>query len=447
LYAYYLWNSYYNSTVYFPAADGGQREYINSALGRPQATVLDSLYNPVYKAVSLYKHVLRDIEVVTDNDNLYVAISNIWEWSNFKLTKEVLCTLTALYGNCGIRIVAENSDQEKDKKVYLKIEHPSNIRDLELDSRGNVKQILLEYTETEGIDEDAEEKTYREYMSQEEFIIWDVSSGNAVEIERYDNLLGFVPYVLVTHENTGNKWGLNCFYRNISLLNRINELASHINEQISKHIRATWIIAASGKPPQEIDLSGQKTIYVNTSSNIAGGNTDFSIEPMVAPLNLGDAILQLQGLVAQLEDNMPELKAVSGKYLSGQSGETVLQLRKPAEDLVAVARNNYEDALIRANKMAVSWGIALGLFNIGTGTGSVDAAQRAFAEDYENHSFNERDILPRTIEEKLAYASAVGDFVSDRERLRLCGYTDERIELIEQEKMLEQEGYNNAVVG
>ena len=57
-----------------------------------------------------------------------------------------------------------------------------------------------------------------------------------------------------------------------------------------------------------------------------------------------------------------------------------------------LARTNYEDALVRAQSIAVSWGILMGLWDVGTGTGA-ESAQCAYDEGYEAHRFNDRPIF------------------------------------------------------
>jgi hypothetical protein len=173
-------------------------------------------------------------------------------------------------------------------------------------------------------------------------------------------------------------------------IDRINVLMTHVNEQIGRHVRVVWVVGASGSPPTSIDLSGEQIVYIN----LQAGGTPPTVEPLVANLDLTGAIAEIQLLMAQVEDKLPELKATAGKFLANQSGDTVKELRKPAEDRLASVLPNYEDALIRVQQMAISAGVLYQLWNVGTGTGTREAADRAYRDGLLDHSFKDRPVLP-----------------------------------------------------
>jgi len=408
---YALWDAYYKNTIFDTLADGGYRDEINRRLGGASAVDLDGLYNPVRSVVNLYQHVFAgafgdEIVVLPEeqaNQALVDAIDAIWKTSNLTIKKTDLCRMAARLGCVGIRIVAD----EQKQRVYLKIEHPRIIRDVELDVRGNVSSIQLEYDVTTGLAEDAQTITIREELTKESFKAWRMSSGHA--IAPFDtfamvdngpqsvmpNPLGIVPYVLLWHDtDPDEKFGANAFAHIMPALNRVNSLLSHIDIQVHRTVRAKWLVAANGAAPQEFDLGDMTVAYVNTG---AGGSPPM-MQAMIANLSLADAVTQTKLQLELLEDTLPELKATNGKYLAGQSGETIAQLRKPARDLLVLARTNYEDALVRAQSIAVSWGILMGLWNVGTGTGA-ESAQRAYDEGYEAHRFNDRPIFDDEVQD------------------------------------------------
>lgn len=391
--AYDLWSAYYANSIYEPSANGGQREYINATLGNASAADLAGLYNPVGAAVDLYLNVFggtfgRDIRAETAQPAMQTALDQIWRWSNLNVERQPLCRLAAMHGTVGLRIVASPD------RVYLKVEHPRIIRDKEEDDRGNVIAIQLEYDLTTGLAERAKTITIREELTRDEIATYRMQGDIATPYDlqamadngplaRYPNALGVVPYVVVRHEHIGEAWGRNAFYRARTPLDRLNALISHIHTQIHRHVRAKWLIAASGEPPTEFDLTDMSVAYVN----LRGGAGAPVVQPMVAPLSIADAIAQARLAIELIEDLLPELKATQGKFLSGQSGETIAQLRKPAEDRILLARANYEDALIRAQQIAASWGVLYGLWDLGTGVGTREAADRAYHDGYEDHAF------------------------------------------------------------
>lgn len=378
---------------------GGQREHINATLGNASAADLAGLYNPVGAAVDLYLNVFggafgRDIQVEASNPAMVAALDQIWKWSNMTIEKQPLCRLAAMHGTVGLRIVA------RPDRVYLKVEHPRIIRDKEEDDRGNVTAIQLEYDVTTGLAEAAKTITIREELTKAEIRTYRMQGDIATPydlqamqdggpLSAYPNALGVVPYVVLRHEHIGEAWGRNAFYRARTPLDRLNALISHIHTQIHRHVRAKWLVAAGGDPPTEFDLTDMTIAYVNTR----GGSSAPVIQPMIAPLNLADAIAEARLAIELIEDLLPELKATQGKFLSGQSGETIAMLRKPAEDRILLARSNYEDALIRAQQIAASWGVLYGLWDLGTGTQSREAADSAYRSGAEDHAFVTRPVF------------------------------------------------------
>jgi hypothetical protein len=125
------------------------------------------------------------------------------------------------------------------------------------------------------------------------------------------------------------------------------------------------------------------------------------------------------------------------------------QVLKPVEAAVLRARRTYESSVISALQIALSSGVLLGLWDLGTGKGTADAADRAYddGQGVEAFRFADRPAIAPTPQQQLVTAQAsVADkqakatlaktavVVSDRERLRLAGYSDADIEVIESEK-------------
>ena len=400
--AFDAWQAYYDNSIYEPISGGGQREQVNATLGNAAAADLAGLYNPVAEVVDLYQHVFggaflpsdtapgedepTDIRAVARSPLVPPALDRVWQWSNLDVAKQQLCRLAPLHGTCGLRVVAVNDADPLRRRVYLKPEHPRVITDVEQDTRGNVTAIILEYEVTEGIGDAQQVIAVREELDKAEFRIYRQNRLSSAEA----NALGVVPYVLLRHTDTGDAFGLNAFYRARSPIDRLNALMTHINTQIHDHVKVDWFIAAAGAAPTRLELTGRNVIYVDTSKSTQTP----TVLPMVAPLNLADSISQVNMLIGQIENRLPELKATSGVYLSGQSGETIAQLRAPAEHRIGLARTGYEDALIRAQQIALSWGILIGLWDLGTGMGSVEAAERAYRTGLEDHHLNRRPTLP-----------------------------------------------------
>lgn len=445
--SYIAFQGYYNNTIYKSLANGGQREVLNGILGNAASADLEGLYNPVGRTVDLYQHVFGgefgvDILAETENEALRDPLRDIWKWSNINQAKQQICQIGPNNGNCGLRILMKDDPRPEYRRVYIKPEHPRTILDVDLDDRGNVIEILLQYDLTRGVGEDRTLIRVREHLNRESFKTWRLDDKKGLvpfdtfsmedngKYSILENNLGFVPYVVLGHNQTGETWSTNAYYRAMGPIDRLNALATHINVQIHRHVKVKWFVAAAGEPPREIDLGDLSVAYVNTRMGTQGA----TMLPMVAPLNLNDAITQSQHLLEAIEDELPEIKATAGRFLSGQSGDTVAQLRKPAEDRIAVARINYEDALIRAQSIALSWGVLYGMWDIGTGKGDAEAAERAYQDGNEEHKFNTREVLPLTQVERNVVAQGYGSDVSLRERLRVRGIPEPRIDQIIKER-------------
>lgn len=418
--SYLLWDAYYANQVYETLTNGGQRENINTQLGNASAADLAGMYNPVGQAVDLYLNVfngafgdeIRIEPTGSATTALVDAVNQVWQWSNLTIEKQPLCRLAATHGAVGLRIVARDNDDPSRKRVYIKPEHPKTIRDVRLDDRGNVEAIQLEYDLTVGLAEDSQVLTIREQLEPDRIQTWRkdgeslkvfdlmgfAAAGMPVhDIGRFDNgptadyanALGVVPYVLLRHEHSGETWGRNAFYKARGPIDRLNALISHVDIQIHQHVRATWLLAAAGEPPARFTFDDLSLVYINTRNSTSNPMA----QALVANLDLAGALNQAKLQIDLIEDMLPELKATAGKFISGQSGETIAELRKPAEEKIGLARVNYEDALMRADQIATSWGIMLGLWDVGTGTGDRAAAERAYREGYEDHRFNKRPLL------------------------------------------------------
>jgi hypothetical protein len=333
-----------------------------------------------------------------------------------------------MLGTCGIRITARNTGDVKTSRVYLTVEHPSRVLDLDRDSRGNLEQILLEHRRMEGniapkevlktparvgeADDIRREHVYLEYMSKTEFWMkrdnewWDFKNERVVltkDEATYPNKLGIVPYRLVQAENYGGNFGLPVFAGNERKVDHINALANHVNQQIHRHVTVTWFLETGGEAPKYMELGDQNLVVVQRTFGQQGGGSS-TLKAMVADLDLAGSIAQLETMMGELGNSMPELKATDGEFLSHQSGGTVAQLRTPAELRLLSARANFEQALIGAQKIALSLGILYGLWDLGTGAKSLEAAERAYHEGFEEHRFNSRPIMPLTVDDKLTLA-------------------------------------------
>lgn len=473
---YELLHNYYFNQVYNRGEYGGSLDYVNELLGEAAARDLAPYINPIEQVIELYaQNTFRgnfgdEITIAEKvgtkrnsrpvNEKILDPLEQIWEWSNINGEKDRYARIASLYGTAGIRVVARVGadypfDAIADRRVYLQFEHPGVIEDYVEDARSNVTQILTEHRIQEGdLNIKKDESTrdwhiYRMLMNKTRFeTIRDDKPYNNTGITRrsiddgyryndaqettesdensfatYDNIYGFVPYVLAFFRKHEGKWGAWSFAGSEQLIDRINALCSHINRQIHRHVNATWMVTTSGDEPEEFHFGGNRVLLITRNPE---QTADTTVEPLIANLSLSEAIEQLKFLVTILADKLPELKAVMGEYLSNQSGETIAQLRKPAEDKLQAFRANCEASLIKAQKMALSVGIVLGCWDVGTGQGTVEAANAAYRGKLLDHRFNDRPALSVTrleeleikqLEQEVGYNEATGEYTKPEDEL------------------------------
>lgn len=395
---YEVYDLYYHNAIYARYADGGLRDQINRALGHQSAQDIEGFYNPIADVVDVYAHVLngafgRDIvlDPAASNMALMPHLTQLWQWSNMSIFQQLLCRWTPLHGTAGIRVVADPLR----RRVHQQVEHPSIIRDVEQDNRGYVTDIELEYADTSGISDDQQTVTIRERQTKDRIRTWYVEQGGYLTPRSDDeNTVGFVSYVLVPHIITGTPFGLNAFYRITTALNYLNSLIAHRDLLIHDHLNAPLVVAVDGEPPKEYPMGDGRMVWHINMRNQSGQPL---LKYAVPDLDLPGTQAAIEQQVQFIEDRLPELKATLGKFVSGQSGETIAELRKPAEDRLKRARENYEDALCRSQQMALSWGIVLGLWDVGTGMGTRAAADAAYRRGLLDHRFADRPFFEQAL--------------------------------------------------
>lgn len=458
----YLWNCYSNA-VYDRIRFKGSLDYVNETLGDAAAGDLAGLFNPVERIIetnvnNIFNGAFGD-EVRVDpfigsednpnrrpvNPAILAPLTQIFDWSNLNIENKTLTRYGSIFGTVGIRVVARvganyPNDRLEDRRVYLQFEHAGQIIGQLQDARGNVAQVLTENTRREG-DLSAQEGernvttyTVRTLATKQNFSTFRRQSGGWFgggdwtpydeitgrdngAFASYTNALGVCPYVVAHHRRIGGLWGAWAFYGQMRKIDILNALVAHINRQIFRHVNATYLVSGTGPAPKEIDFSGGAYLYHRRRADDSRG-IDF--QPLVTNLSLADAITHAKFLLAEIRDALPELKATDGEFLSNQSGETIAQLRLPAEQKILEARTLYEDALIRALKIALSYGVLLGLWNRELRV-SPDrlGAERAFRTGAFDFRFNNRPALPVTNRERLEIQQLENDVADAQEERRI----------------------------
>jgi hypothetical protein len=357
---YQMYSRYYNNRIYFDPTMLATIQQMRPALYKH----IRGVYNPVNRLVRVYVSKVYggqlDMELLEDgaipidqaDDRLRQAIKQTWIWSNWSKQKTLYVKYGAVFGDSAIKVVDDVSSQ----KIRLEVLDPRKIVDIRLDVVGNVKYIRIEY---QRMDEDTgKEYTYAEVIDSEWFVTFRDNDeyayyvdGEGTAVSRWRNEYGFVPVVLAQHSATDAVWGENPFHTSLSKIDEVNDQSSLLNDQVRKVINPLW--AASGvQAGTNLELQAGDRDGIQIIK--AGDNVTFT--PLVAPLDIANAGENIQKLLAELERDMPELLLAKMLETGDVTATAIRASASAGISRIEEAQGNYDDALIRAQMMAVSIG-------------------------------------------------------------------------------------------
>lgn len=457
-----------DNAFYLAGTDGGfLEEVLDEVFGLrgvdAEGIRIGGHYNPVRNIVDAYQNVFRGkwgqeikpADTVDDkpvNPAIIDPLRSVWRWSNLDTQKQIMQEWAANLGTVGLRIVAKASDDRSQRRVSIQLDHPGTIVDFDEDDRGNVTAVLLRWKALAGdLGERRRDVEVEELITKDEY----VRSINGKKTTT-TNELGVCPYVILRHRDSGHEFGDWSYKGSENIIHQVNWLIGNQGESIVEHIWPTWFATAGGNGPEEFTLGRQKVSYVKTVPDTPPP----SLAPLVAALDQSGTREFWLEIISTLMERQPELLISALKALSGQSGETIAKLLIPAEAKIEHAKANYEHALKRAMQIGLSEGVRLGLWDLGTGTGTAKAADRAYQQGKEEFEFSPRRPLPETVFDKLeeakaqdaAAASKVDLMVkaegvtslSRKEVLRIGGFDEKQIAQIEAEKVAEDSSLEDA---
>jgi len=395
------------------------------------------LRNPTTAAVEFYPSKLWPgvlpgcMPLHIDGSNaeaLQAAIEQIWKWSNWSAKKQVAARNIAKYGDLFIRVTTSRADpveqldpesgakkkiQGKAKSVYLELIHPKYVTDFKLDERGIVR--ALRYDTPQGKDAGGASHTYTEYWNDVGVQKWNDHAfdyrtpldrlGPADEALTWKDLkFDFIPWV---HAPFRDLWesaaeeqrGLPLIWPVLTKIDAANLTATTLHSLMYRYGRPTIAVSANwvdakGKPMPAPTVQGEA---VNPREFSATSTIDYvgdeevwrlpglsKVEHMVPNINWQAQLDLLLADLNEIKRDLPELYYYDVAAAGVESGRALLYRMAPAIDRVIEVRGNAESALIRAQEMALSVGIAYGVLD--KSLGSYDKG------DF-NHSFVEREVV------------------------------------------------------
>lgn len=394
-----------------------------------------AIYNPSYRLGEFWKSRLLGgpldmdagdgsivpsaLPIATENEALRPAVAQLWRWSNWQFKKDVLGLRGALLGDGVIKIV----DDVVRKKVYMQVVHPGTLKDVTLDPWGNVKGYVIEerrddprpgrngkvrYTEIAERDE-SDNVFYSTFLDGNPFA-WNDSQG-----AEWSEAYGFVPLVVFQHNNVGLDFGYSELHNGLPKFREIDDLASKLSDQIRKMVDAPWIIGMN-KPAKAVkttSAAGQQTAEEKEANPQpgreeipmlwAGDGKSASALPLVAPLDIGASAGYIKDILANIEQEYPELSTDLHNVQGDISGRALRINRGPAEQRVIQRRPGYDDAIVRTQKMAVAIGGMRGY--LGFEGFDLDSY---LAGDL-NHVIGDRPVFPRDPQDDLDEESTFWD--------------------------------------
>jgi hypothetical protein len=304
------------------------------------------------------------IVMTTESAALRGALAQTWKWSNLNARKDIVSLWGSVLGDVGVRVV---DDMER-QRVYLDPVHPGTLADVEFDPWGNVKGYTIEeqrpdprpasgsqkpVTYTENAWRDGVDVVYQTLLDGKPYP-W---QGEAEWAEPY----GFVPLVFIKHNDIGLEWGWSEMQPVLPKVREVDDQASKIGDQIRKLVDAPWLFAGVDKPKKDVKTTGTAATTDRPEPGreelpAVYGPAGATATALVAPLDLEAALNHVNGILAELERDLPELQHDIWSVGSDPSGKALRVARQRVEAKVQMRRINYDDGLKRAMQMAVSIG-------------------------------------------------------------------------------------------
>jgi len=400
-----LW-AFYENSVYIEMASRNWPKGYKTQFGLYK--YIRNIYNPAYRLGEFWKaHLwagaLADIPLVFPDDandeDLLAAIRQIWQWSNWEVKKDIIPLYGSIMGDVGILIV----DDTLRDKVFFDIIHPGNIAAVELDTAGNVKgyEIQEERPDPRAINDQAVTYTEIAVRDGDEVVYTTLLDGKPWawnEIgSSWSKPYGFVPMVLIQHNNVGLEWGWSEIHPGQSKFREVDDVASKLNDQIRKLVDSPWLMAGVTAPtdsPTATETSLTGTAALNRPQPgreeipMFYGSEGASATALVADMDIEAVTAQIDAIIKEIERDYPELRMLALDEAGGNiSGRALRLARQPAETKVNQRRPGYYNALVRANQMAV----AIAGHNKHEGFGGFDL--NSFDQGLLNHSIGRMAIF------------------------------------------------------
>lgn len=420
-----------------------------------------SLRNPAYRVVEFYAATvwpgpLRSGLPVEGSPAVLERISRIWRWSNWAQKRQVQVRTAAIAGDAYLKV--NQAGTEQDPRVYISVVDPIHVTEREADERGYITRLRVDVpqdTAASGVP-----IWHTEIWDRETVRVWRTSRGPEEPEEALGTAdqetaldtwgIDFVPVVQARHLDIGGDYGLGAYTLQLEKIQEADLLATRLHRVLFRHNGVTWALQANamdatGRPlpppkigagtpggasEETVDLAGEKMLRLPGMSTIT---------PLVPQIDYSAHLEALAAMMGTLREELPELGFYSLNELPELSGRALRIVLSPAIARGLEVRGNHEEALIRAQQMAITIGENIGAFKDLPAVGT-------FADGALEHTIADRNLIPlsRTDIAELAQAeTAAGIPVASS--LRRSGWTEEELEGLEEDIRAEQVTRNTGI--
>lgn len=452
---YHLVRAYYDSLDLYNLM---QRIHMERGTWAP---AMKGIRNPCARVVEFYvAHLgLGDLEIITESERIKEPIQTVWKWSNWDAKSKLAARWFARDGDLFLKVV---SSQERGR-VYFQLLDAATVLDFDRDERGFLTYVHIEVPR---VRRERDGKT-TDFIHTE---IWDQERGDYRRWERDQHVavdrlgppletvplsafgIDFVPIVHAQFKDVGNDRGVNAYLHALDKIDEANRQATRLHQMLFKHNNVTWALSAnamdnSGRPLPPPRIEGQTDGTGADPNTVTLGDETLlrlpgmsKMEGLVPPINYGDALAILNAQLEEIERDLPELAFHRLRSMGEISGKAARMIMADAIDKILEARNNAEQALVRADQMALTMGAAIGLPEF-RGLGTFEAG------DFD-HEFEPRDPIGLSEDEKWETERVKGEAaklaqetgVSVDQTLRERGYSDEEIAQMKAEREDQEQG-------
>lgn len=407
------------------------------------------IFNPVRRVVDFYVSVVypgligdyRDLPEGLNigiplhpqmEDETINALFTLWEWADWQSQQALMIFYAALTGNCLIEVI----DDVTEGKVSYEIYWPGQVAGIRLDRYGQLEEYLLEYD----VADPRTEQTYRYQKLMTKDVITEFHDDRVVA--QYANPYPFVPAVWVKHEEKGNDYGSPAI-TDLTKIDEINSLASHISDHVHKKIRSPRIIFAEGHVTSlfdESEMTNEGAFDERTEVPMLKAHQGGSTETLVGDLEAGAALPLMDKLLEEIGSDYSEIvlfqKLREQSVVTGPGAKTLVGdvLRK-----VARPAANYD----RASQRLFRMGLAIAGWRANSGAWGRLTREQALFEPFDLDTYTDdtlllkilpREIIPESgkdVADELSIraqaVASIGDVLPIEEKLALLGYRAEQI--------------------